>query len=140
MGYVYVVKAENMNMYKIGIASASDARLKTLQAGSPIRLLLLKSVYFDNSKEVESRLHDIFARSRVHNEWFDLRKDELDLLLLYLDEPEVAEDRILLHKIMQMEAQEAGTNEIIRRVFGVTTKGRQWQAANRKLRQLTGGS
>ncbi len=135
MGYLYVVKAENMSMYKIGISGVSDARIKTLQAGSPVKLSLLESVYFENSKKVESRLHEIFARKRAHNEWFDLESEDVALLLLYLDNPSKGEKELLHREIIRLTGAGASINQIVRRLYGVTG-GRTYAKATKEVTQV----
>lgn len=61
-------------LVKIGRSTDVDARLRTLQTGSPEPLKLLGSIAGDS----ELNLHRKFDHLRVGGEWFELGPDELD--------------------------------------------------------------
>lgn len=78
IGYVYVLKANNL--YKIGKSKNVSQRIKQLQAGSAALLSLVNEIYSENYTLLEEQLHNRFATSRKHNEWFDLDQEALDFL------------------------------------------------------------
>jgi hypothetical protein len=56
-------------LVKIGYTKGDvEVRLAALQTGSPVRLAVLATV--DGGRQEELRLHECFARSRAHGEWF----------------------------------------------------------------------
>lgn len=67
---VYFVQAQGLEPVKIGYANAGGVRdrLRALQTGSPVRLLL-KSV-IEGEQDLERELHRRFAKLRLHGEWF----------------------------------------------------------------------
>lgn len=68
-GTVYFIQGESTRLIKIGFTDrAVKARCAILQVGSPDKLIILGSI--DGSREIESYLHDIFAKHRVIGEWF----------------------------------------------------------------------
>ncbi|WP_156884283.1 GIY-YIG nuclease family protein [Sphingomonas sp. gentR] len=53
---------------KIGISYHPEARLSEMQAGSPVRLVLLG--VRSGTKKAERKHHETFAADRLHGEWF----------------------------------------------------------------------
>src|SRR5690554_3396808 len=74
MGYVYIIRAEGTNRYKIGITDGKPSdRLKQLSTASPFPLALYEQFDFGPySMQVEKYLHHIFSDYRKHGEWFSL--------------------------------------------------------------------
>ena len=73
---VYIVRAGDTDLYKIGFSRDVSSRLDTLQTASPHKLSLVH--IFDGADEsIESALHDFFEERRSHGEWFFFG-DELD--------------------------------------------------------------
>lgn len=65
---VYFIQADN-GFIKIGVAKNPRARLRTLQAMSPVRLRLVLVLPGIGAKG-EAELHERFAEHRSHGEWF----------------------------------------------------------------------
>lgn len=75
MGLVYFVQAGDDGPIKIGTVKRDiNGRIASLQTGSSERLHLRRAVLGDVYEE--KRLHERFAASRLHGEWFML-SDEL---------------------------------------------------------------
>ena len=53
---------------KIGVTASPRTRFKTIQNNSPLSLDLIACA--PGGKEIESLLHSIFMRERLHGEWF----------------------------------------------------------------------
>lgn len=70
VGYVYVVRSEELDRYKIGF-SISDPkyRVAALQTGCPTQLTLVAAIP-NCSPAIERELHRRFEPSRLHGEWF----------------------------------------------------------------------
>lgn len=75
---IYFIQAETTNLVKIGYTSDIRCRLADLQAASPFPLTVMSTMPGDISDE--HRLHARFKRLRVHNEWFQLSNELLDLI------------------------------------------------------------
>ena len=75
---VYFIQSIFGGPIKIGCTINIDKRLCDLQAGSPIKLVLLGTIC--GSYEEESKLHKRFGKHRIHGEWFNLSED----LYIYL--------------------------------------------------------
>lgn len=53
---------------KIGWSYNPEARLRSLQVGSPVELRILKTIH--GGPRQEALLHDFYADERLHGEWF----------------------------------------------------------------------
>ncbi|OED34488.1 hypothetical protein AB832_07470 [Flavobacteriaceae bacterium (ex Bugula neritina AB1)] len=77
---LYIIKMKGENIYKIGIATNIQLRLKNLQCGNPFKLDLVffkKSNNNDFSVKIETTLHNLFSSSRMNGEWFRLSNEDL---------------------------------------------------------------
>lgn len=73
--YVYLIHQTESAYIKIGIADDPNDRLRQLQIGNPQLLYiayLIECSNRDSAIRVEHALHAIFAKKRIHGEWFDL--------------------------------------------------------------------
>lgn len=70
-GYLYLLKARNQNLYKIGITKKPAQRFKQLDVGG--RNLLLECVLCNEYQYEEKRLHHKFKQYRLpQTEYFEL--------------------------------------------------------------------
>ena len=77
---VYFIRGDKTNSFKVGISSDPRARLKAMQIGSPIKLLLTRAVEVQNPESIEKELHSVFAKYRIHGEWFSMPwKDAVEI-------------------------------------------------------------
>lgn len=76
-GYVYVI-GDNVNKkFKIGSAKYPSTRLKQLQTGNPINLVIVCRIPTDNMKFLETELHLKYKHRKIVREWFLLTWDDL---------------------------------------------------------------
>jgi hypothetical protein len=79
---VYFI-AENENddhstlRVKIGRSSDIQARLRTLQTGSPYGLKIMGWINSNDDKKLERTLHERYADQRIHLEWFHLDPEDV---------------------------------------------------------------
>lgn len=77
---VYFIRGDKTNSFKIGISSNPRNRLKTMQTGSPVKLLLTRDIEVLNPVEIERLLHKEFAKYKIHGEWFSMPwKDAIEI-------------------------------------------------------------
>ncbi len=69
---VYLINAIGADHYKIGIADDIPKRIRQLQTGNPIDLVLVCTIYSRHAKNKESELHDRFTDLNIRGEWFKL--------------------------------------------------------------------
>jgi len=84
--FVYVIHAESTESYKIGISTSPTDRLKQIQANSPASLILLHSKEVSNARDVEIHIHTTYAVKRIHSEWFQLKQEEVQAIIAYIDD------------------------------------------------------
>jgi hypothetical protein len=79
--YVYLIRCEENNYYKIGITKNIERRLKQIQTGTPDKIYLVEKYESDFSSKIEKALHNYFIYCHRNNEWFELTlEDELKFL------------------------------------------------------------
>lgn len=87
---IYLIKAQDINLYKIGISKNAKNRLKQLQTGCPY-LLEIIDVYYPTKfpYKVEKVMHrsmSIYKKDEnetsLIGEWFDLKNDDIKNFLL----------------------------------------------------------
>lgn len=79
---VYIIEAEELGIYKIGVSNNLKIRLQRLQTASPVKLRIIASLESpQNAYHVESTLHEELHQYRLHGEWFRLPLDIIKSLL-----------------------------------------------------------
>ena len=79
--YVYFIQAKKGGAIKIGHSKNPEQRLSQLQGANPDTLRLL-AIIEDDSCNLESELHDHFAKDNISGEWF---KPSIELLQYILN-------------------------------------------------------
>ena len=82
---LYVVEADSK--YKIGVAKSISSRLRLLQTGNPYKISVYKEYKISTeplARGIEKELHSMFNSKRMEGEWFNLVKDDLELLDQYV--------------------------------------------------------
>lgn len=78
---VYFVEALSSGLIKIGVARDAQARLRTLQTGSPEKLSLVAVIRTHDASGLERALHAEFRSARSHGEWFHPVSGLLDFIV-----------------------------------------------------------
>lgn len=80
---VYLAHAVGTSRYKIGYSADADYRLRTLNSGqSPYPLVLVATTALHTfAQTTEKRYHAMFSDKRVHGEWFELSRRDVELFL-----------------------------------------------------------
>lgn len=76
VGWVYLLRAEN-GRYKIGRTGNLESRIRQLHTASPIHFNLTHSFRTFYSRQAEGLLHERFAHTRTHGEWFELTREHV---------------------------------------------------------------
>jgi len=80
---IYLITAnEYAGIYKIGLTSDVDRRLRDMQTACPFVLYAFRAYTVINPAAVEAMLHAFFHKKRLKGEWF--RLNEVDLQ--YIDD------------------------------------------------------
>ncbi len=80
MGYIYIIKHKNANLYKIGCTKDINKRtrhLNNIAGGIVIKYI----IEIESYKEEEKRLHRIFSNNRKDGEWFNLNEKCFEIIL-----------------------------------------------------------
>lgn len=75
---IYLAQQYGTNFYKIGVTKKNpELRLKELQTGSPILLILKITYYTKYDFLLENALHNHFKLKRINSEWFELTEEDV---------------------------------------------------------------
>ena len=75
--YVYIIKAEHGNFYKIGRSCNPIAHLSDLQVANHGKLQLIVTFCCTDASRLESEAHKLFETKNIRGEWFELSLEEL---------------------------------------------------------------
>lgn len=77
-GCVYLLKSNGL--YKIGITQNLEARIASLQTGSPDTIEVIHTIKTSNMTMLENELHNKFESKRVRGEWFKLNDWDVEYI------------------------------------------------------------
>ena len=79
--YIYIINQENTNYYKIGISKQIISnRIAALQSGNPFKLNVIWKYYTPNASRIEKELHNKYKSNNVSGEWFELSKNDIEII------------------------------------------------------------
>lgn len=78
MKYIYLLKEDNNDYFKIGISKNPKSRVKQLQTGSSAKITLYKAYVTEYASQIEKVLHRRYKSSNVLGEWFNLKESHVD--------------------------------------------------------------
>lgn len=78
--YVYFFMTTDGRYVKIGHSSNPFKRIRTVQTGCPLEIKIIG--YFEADRKYEEILHKKFKRCRTHGEWFKLKCELLDYVVI----------------------------------------------------------
>ncbi|TDX83272.1 GIY-YIG nuclease family protein [Epilithonimonas xixisoli] len=89
--YLYLMKIQNENIYKIGITNNLNKRQSELQTGNPYFINIVFAVEADLTdyfgREIiylEKFLHKNYYERKIHREWYSLTKMDVCKIFLFL--------------------------------------------------------
>lgn len=74
--YVYLIKSEETDRYKIGISKNPAKRLKQLQTGNSEKLVLINKYETSLFNKIETTLHNRYSYLKKEGEWFEFGLDQ----------------------------------------------------------------
>lgn len=77
---IYILNATNTNRYKIGISKNFGKRLSNLQTGSPFMFEIEAFYPTNKSRSIERLAHKLLKDKNVGGEWFELTREELQII------------------------------------------------------------
>ena len=75
-GWVYLVRAEGTDRYKIGRSTQPKERHQVLKRQSPYPLKVIYCFPSLDAATDEAKLHEWFASNRVYGEWFEFKSEK----------------------------------------------------------------
>lgn len=78
--FVYFIHNAGTNHYKVGKTKSLEKRIKQLQTGNEVRLVIKRHID-DTNPEIEKYLHEYFKDKKILNEWFDITLQEIDYVI-----------------------------------------------------------
>lgn len=85
-GFIYVLKYGANDIYKFGVSSNPDRRIKDIDSNSPVPIKEIGRYYFKNVYEMEEMIHDNLKPDLLRREWFKLSKTHARSICDQLDE------------------------------------------------------
>lgn len=76
-GFIYVIRVETTDFYKIGFTNDFEARMAAILVYNPLDIIVVAKIYVPNCFTVEASLHKTFSTKNHRSEWFKL--SELDI-------------------------------------------------------------
>lgn len=74
-GYIYLMLAEGVSRYKIGLSKKPKERHSTISKQSPFPVSVVACYKVADMLDAEKYWHQKFDSQRVHGEWFELSED-----------------------------------------------------------------
>lgn len=78
--YVYFIYNPSTTHYKVGKTISLEQRIKQLQTGNEVRLVIKKFID-DQNPEIEKYLHEYFKDKKILNEWFDITSADVERVI-----------------------------------------------------------
>ena len=75
--YVYLIRVQDTNLYKIGSSKNPKGRMKSLQTANGAPLELINSVKCEHYWKVEKAMHRKFNSKLTMGEWFSLEEGDV---------------------------------------------------------------
>lgn len=89
--YVYLIKIEGHDKYKIGVSSNPKKRLSNISSYLPFGIHILSINFIKNAYDFEQSLLDKYSNKLIKNEWFNLAIEEAKEIMILLHNTEVNE-------------------------------------------------
>ena len=70
-GFVYLIKTDTLNLYKVGMSKNPYKRMATLQTSMPYELTVISRIFSFDCPKLEKALHEYYAAYWMRGEWFD---------------------------------------------------------------------
>lgn len=85
-GYVYFIKTEDYDYFKIGITKTDiQRRFSNIQSGNMFKLKLIGFIPSENPRKLEKKIHSHFENKKMEGEWFNITSNNLFEVLEKLD-------------------------------------------------------
>lgn len=83
-GYLYFIKSQNDNFYKLGVSSNPKRRLADIDSYMPFNLEILSLHYFENVYDIEKYFQDKYSMYKTRREWYNFNKEVASEIMIEL--------------------------------------------------------
>ncbi|HLR69441.1 MAG TPA: GIY-YIG nuclease family protein [Virgibacillus sp.] len=83
-GFLYIIKDNASNRYKIGITTNYKDRLRSLNTIVPFGITIIEIFPSSKYKEIEKDVHERFNNRRRNGEWFEFNENDLKECIDYV--------------------------------------------------------
>ena len=91
-GFLYFIKGENTNFYKIGVSSNPKRRICDIDSYLPFNLEILSIHYFKNVYDIEEKISKDLESKKIRREWYNLTIEEAKDIMIDLHNLNVKQD------------------------------------------------
>lgn len=85
-GYLYLIKLNGFDIYKIGVSSNPKRRIKDLKSANPFDIEIIFLAYFEDVYQLESLVLDLFTINKIKGEWFKAYEEDISNLKIILSD------------------------------------------------------
>lgn len=83
-GYIYFIRCENTNFYKLGVSRNPKRRICDIDSYLPFNLEILSIHYFENVYDVEEQFSKKIQYNNIRREWYNLEIEEAKNIMIEL--------------------------------------------------------
>ena len=91
-GFLYFIKGENTNFYKLGVSLNPKRRICDIDSYLPFNLEILSIHYFKNVYDVEEKISQLLLNKKIRREWYSLTIKEAKDIMIDLHNLNVKQD------------------------------------------------
>lgn len=91
-GFLYFIKGENTNFYKIGVSLNPKRRICDIDSYLPFNLEILSIHYFKNVYDIEEKISKHLEIKKIRREWYNLNIEEAKNIMIDLHNLNVEQD------------------------------------------------
>jgi hypothetical protein len=91
-GYIYFIKGENTNFYKLGVSENPKRRICDIDSYLPFNLEILSLHYFKNIYDIEDFISLKIDKYKIRREWYNLTIEQAKDLMIELHNLNIKKD------------------------------------------------
>lgn len=91
-GYIYFIKAENQDLYKLGVSNNAQRRIKDIDSYLPFDLVILSIHYLTNVYDVEEMISKKLNKYNIRREWYMMSVDVASDIMVELYNINIEQD------------------------------------------------
>lgn len=85
-GYLYILKVEGFDIYKVGVSQSPKRRISDIVKNNPFEIKTLLLIKFKDVYDVEKAVVDAYSQNIIKGEWFNSYTDCMDQTISVLKE------------------------------------------------------